>query len=147
MDAANVDLKGFTDDFYLKLTGAHLQPVLDTLIISSTKPTSGSRSPPCSSPARTTRTRKSPPLSQLDLQGTGADVPLHFSAFHPDYKMTDMPATPPATLTRARHIALKEGLHYVYTGNVHDPEGDTTYCPSCHKPLIVRDWYQINATA
>jgi pyruvate formate lyase activating enzyme len=74
----------------------------------------------------------------------GADVPLHFSAFHPDYKMADIPATPQATLIRARDIALKQGLHYVYTGNVHHIEGDTTFCPSCLSPLIVRDWYQIN---
>jgi len=70
-------------------------------------------------------------------------VPLHFSAFHPDYKMTDVPATPPATLVRARNIALKAGLHYVYTGNVHNTEGDTTFCPQCDAALIVRDWYLI----
>ncbi|MBZ0094980.1 MAG: AmmeMemoRadiSam system radical SAM enzyme, partial [Sulfuricella sp.] len=84
-------------------------------------------------------------LSRWVFKELGADVPLHFSAFHPDYKMMDVPSTPFATLTRARHIAMKEGLRYVYTGNVHDPAGDTTYCPSCKKPLIVRDWYQINA--
>ncbi len=74
----------------------------------------------------------------------GADVPLHFSAFHPDYKMSDIPATPVSTLIRARNIALRAGLHHVYTGNVHHIEGDTTFCPSCHEPLIVRDWYHIN---
>ena len=74
----------------------------------------------------------------------GPDVPLHFSAFHPDYKMSDIPATPPATLVRARDIALKQGLNYVYTGNVHNKEGDTTFCPECQTPLIERDWYQIN---
>jgi pyruvate formate lyase activating enzyme len=73
----------------------------------------------------------------------GADVPLHFTAFHPDWKMTDIEATPPATLARARAIALREGLHYVYTGNVHDEVGGSTYCPSCSKPVIVRDWYEI----
>jgi pyruvate formate lyase activating enzyme len=70
-------------------------------------------------------------------------VPVHFSAFHPDYKMMDTPPTPPATLSRARGIALSEGLRYAYTGNVHDTSGGTTYCPSCNKPLIVRDWYEI----
>jgi len=73
----------------------------------------------------------------------GPDVPLHFSAFHPDHKMPDVPATPLATLVRARSIALKAGLHHVYTGNVHYAAGDTTLCPACHTPLIERDWYQI----
>jgi pyruvate formate lyase activating enzyme len=70
-------------------------------------------------------------------------VPLHFSAFHPDWKMTDIAPTPAATLTRARRIALRHGLHYVYTGNVHDTEGGTTFCPHCANALIVRDWYNI----
>lgn len=73
----------------------------------------------------------------------GSDVPLHFSAFHPDWKMNDLPPTPPATLARARRIARDAGLHYVYCGNVHDEEGGTTYCPSCHHAIIVRDWYDI----
>jgi pyruvate formate lyase activating enzyme len=77
------------------------------------------------------------------MKELGPDVPLHFSAFHPDFKMMDIPATPPATLTRARRIALDAGLRYVYTGNVHDAEGDTTYCPGCGGTLIVRDWYRI----
>src|SRR3970040_2019762 len=70
-------------------------------------------------------------------------VPLHFTASHPDYKMNDIPATPTATLTRARNIAIAEGLHYVYTGNIHDTEGGTTFCPSCRAALIVRDWHEI----
>ena len=82
-------------------------------------------------------------LSAWIAQELGPDVPLHFSAFHPDWKMTDIPATPPATLERARRIALRRGLHYVYTGNVHDTEGGTTFCPHCGKALIVRDWYNI----
>ncbi len=73
----------------------------------------------------------------------GPDVPLHFTAFHPDYKMTDLAATPKATLARARNIALREGLHYVYTGNVHDTEGGTTFCPGCGKAAIVRDWHEV----
>ena len=79
------------------------------------------------------------------MKELGPDVPLHFTAFHPDYKMTDIAATPAATLRRARDIALAEGLHYVYTGNVHDAEGGTTYCPRAKSPLIVRDWYRIDA--
>ena len=73
----------------------------------------------------------------------GVHVPLHFTAFHPDYKMTGIPATPPATLTRARRTALAQGLEYVYTGNIHSQEGDTTFCPACGSELIVRDWYKI----
>ncbi len=73
----------------------------------------------------------------------GPDVPLHFTAFHPDYKMTDLVPTPAATLTRARAIALKAGIRYVYTGNVHDRTGGTTFCPGCAKPVIVRDWHEI----
>ena len=73
----------------------------------------------------------------------GRDVPLHFSAFHPDFKMTDLPPTPAATLTRARHIAREEGLSYVYTGNVHDSEGGSTFCPQCHALLVERDWHRI----
>jgi pyruvate formate lyase activating enzyme len=82
-------------------------------------------------------------LTRWVAENLGPDVPLHFSAFHPDYKMGDTPPTPPATLTRARRIALDQGLHHVYTGNVHDTEGDTTFCASCQQPLIVRDWYAL----
>ncbi len=82
-------------------------------------------------------------MSQWIVQQLGPDVPLHFTAFHPDYKMRDMPATPPETLTRARRIALAEGINHVYTGNVHDRDGGTTFCPGCQQALIVRDWYQI----
>ena len=77
------------------------------------------------------------------MRELGADVPLHFTAFHPDYKLTDIAHTPAATLTRARNIALAEGLRYVYTGNVHDAEGGSTFCPGCNRPVIIRDWYEI----
>ncbi|MGH8765284.1 MAG: AmmeMemoRadiSam system radical SAM enzyme, partial [Burkholderiales bacterium] len=79
------------------------------------------------------------------MQHLGPDVPLHFTAFHPDWKMTDIEATPPATLARAREIGRLAGLRYVYTGNVHDEEGGTTYCPSCENAVIVRDWYEMRA--
>jgi pyruvate formate lyase activating enzyme len=82
-------------------------------------------------------------MSEWIVKELGADVPLHFSAFHPDYKMTGVPATPPETLVQARQVAMAAGLHYVYTGNVHNREGDTTSCPSCDSALIVRDWYEI----
>ena len=79
------------------------------------------------------------------MRHLGPDVPLHFTAFHPDWKMTDIAATPATTLTRARETALRAGLRYVYTGNVHDEGGGTTSCPSCGEAVIVRDWYRIKA--
>jgi pyruvate formate lyase activating enzyme len=82
-------------------------------------------------------------LSDWVAKELGPDVPLHFSAFHPDWKLDAVPATPPATLGRARRIAMEAGLRYVYTGNVHDKAGDTTLCPGCNKPVIERDWYRI----
>ena len=82
-------------------------------------------------------------LADWVLRELGPDVPLHFTAYHPDWKLTDAPPTPPATLARARSIARHAGLRYVYTGNVHDSEGGTTFCPTCQKALVVRDWYEI----
>ncbi|WP_394757217.1 AmmeMemoRadiSam system radical SAM enzyme [Rhodoferax sp.] len=143
MDAANVDLKAFTDDFYFKLTGSHLQPVLDTLVYLKRETQVWFEITTLLIPGHNDSNEEITALSRWIMQELGPDVPLHFSAFHPDHKMADVPATPPATLVRARHIALAEGLHYVYTGNVHHIEGDTTFCPGCQAPLIVRDWYQI----
>lgn len=143
MDAANVDLKAFTDDFYFKLTGSHLQPVLDTLIYLKRETSVWFEITTLLIPGHNDSDEEITAMSQWIMKELGADVPLHFSAFHPDHKMPDVPATPPATLIRARNIALKAGLRYVYTGNVHHAEGDTTNCPDCQAPLIVRDWYQI----
>ena len=144
MDAANVDLKAFTDDFYYKLTGSHLQPVLDTLLYLKHETDVWIEITTLLIPGKNDSDEELTALSKWVKDELGADVPLHFSAFHPDHKMPDIPPTPPATLVRARNIALKQGLHYVYTGNVHNIEGDTTFCPDCQAPLIVRDWYQIN---
>ncbi|WP_114972297.1 AmmeMemoRadiSam system radical SAM enzyme [Rhodoferax ferrireducens] len=143
MDAANVDLKAFTEAFYFKLTGSHLQPVLDTLVYLKRETDVWFEITTLLIPGHNDSDEEVTAMSQWILKELGADVPLHFSAFHPDHKMQDVPATPPATLVRARNMALEAGLHYVYTGNVHHIEGDTTYCPDCHAPLIVRDWYQI----
>ena len=143
MDAANVDLKAFTEDFYFKVTGAHLQPVLDTLIYLKRETQVWLEITTLLIPGKNDSDEEITALSQWIAKELGPDVPLHFSAFHPDYKMLDVPATPPATLKRAREIALRAGLHYVYTGNVHNVEGDTTFCPLCKTPLIVRDWYEI----
>jgi pyruvate formate lyase activating enzyme len=143
MDAANVDLKAFTDDFYFKLTGSHLQPVLDTLVYLKHETSVWFEITTLLIPGHNDSDAEITAMSQWTMKQLGPDVPLHFSAFHPDHKMPDVPATPPSTLVRARDIAMKEGLQYVYTGNVRHEAGDTTYCPDCRAPLIVRDWYQI----
>ncbi len=144
MDAANVDLKGFTDDFYVKLTGAHLQPVLDTLAYVHHETNCWLEITTLLIPGYNDSDSELTALSNWVMKELGPDVPLHFSAFHPDWKMTGVPPTSPATLTRARHHAVDAGLHHVYTGNVHDPDGGTTFCAACHTPLIARDWYEIN---
>ncbi len=143
MDAANVDLKGFTDEFYVKLTGAKLSPVLDTLAYLKHETNVWFEITTLLIPTKNDSDADNRAMAKWICRELGPDVPLHFTAFHPDFKMTDLPPTPPATLARMRRIALDEGLHYVYTGNVHDREGGTTYCPSCKSPLIVRDWYRI----
>jgi pyruvate formate lyase activating enzyme len=143
IDGANVDLKAFTDDFYFKLTSSHLQPVLDTLLYLRHETKVWFEITTLLIPGKNDSAEEITAMSRWLMKELGPDVPLHFSAFHPDYKMPDVPATPPATLVRARDIALKAGLHHVYTGNVHHRDGDTTFCPSCHAPLIVRDWYEI----
>ena len=144
IDAANVDLKAFTDEFYYKLTGSHLQPVLDTLLYLINETDVWTEITTLLIPGKNDSDEEITAMSKWIYNELGPDVPLHFSAFHPDHKMLDIPATPPATLVRARDIALKQGLNYVYTGNVHNKEGDTTFCPECHSLLIERDWYQIN---
>ena len=143
MDAANVDLKGFTDEFYFKLCGARLQPVLDTLVYLRHETDVWFEITTLLIPGKNDSDAELEAESKWIMRELGPDVPLHFTAFHPDYKMMDIAHTPASTLTRARKIALAEGLRYVYTGNVHDREGGTTFCPGCAKPVIVRDWYEI----
>ncbi|MFZ2624077.1 MAG: AmmeMemoRadiSam system radical SAM enzyme [Propionibacterium sp.] len=145
MDAANIDLKGFDDDFYRRVTGAHLAPVLETIgeVVDS---------------GRTwveLTTLLIPGLNDSDAElramcswivgELGPEVPLHFSAFHPSNRMLEVPRTPPASVERARRTALDAGLHHVYTGNIHDPAGQTTRCPVCGAVLIERDNYRIGA--
>jgi len=143
IDAANVDLKAFTDEFYWKQTAAHLEPVKDTLryLVRETKVWTEITT--LLIPGLNDSDEELAALSAFVAGDLGVDVPIHFSAFHPDYKMNDRPPTPPATLRRARQIAREHGLRHVYVGNVHDREGDTTYCPGCAAPVIVRDWYEI----
>ncbi len=143
MDAANVDLKGFTQEFYAKLCSGDLQPVLDTLVYLKHETDVWFEITTLLIPGKNDSDEEITAECKWLAKDVGTDVPLHFTAFHPDFKMMDIPPTPPATLTRARDIALNEGLQYVYTGNVFDTEGGTTYCPSCRATLIVRDWHNI----
>ncbi|PKO83233.1 MAG: AmmeMemoRadiSam system radical SAM enzyme [Betaproteobacteria bacterium HGW-Betaproteobacteria-11] len=143
MDAANVDLKAFTDEFYVQQCGAHLQPVLDLLIYLKRETRVWFEITTLLIPGLNDSDAELKALVDWVGKELGADVPLHFTAFHPDWKMGDIPATPPATLARARQLGLAAGLHYVYTGNVHDAEGGTTFCPGCRAPLIERDWHDI----
>jgi pyruvate formate lyase activating enzyme len=143
MDAANVDLKAFTDEFYFKLCGARLRPVLDTLAYLRHETNVWFEITTLLIPGKNDSDEEITAECTWIMRELGPNVPLHFTAFHPDYKLDDLPPTPAATLTRARNIALDAGLHYVYTGNVHDDIGGTTFCAACHAPLIVRDWYDI----
>src|SRR5688572_32006540 len=143
MTAANVDLKGFTEEFYHKITASHLEPVLDTLKYLKNETEVWFELTTLLIPGLNDSDDELKAESDWILEHLGPDVPLHFSAFHPDFKMMDRPATPPATLRRARSIALKAGLRYVYTGNIHDVDGGSTTCPSCQKVLVARDWYEI----
>ncbi|MFM7330945.1 MAG: AmmeMemoRadiSam system radical SAM enzyme, partial [Brachymonas sp.] len=143
MDAANVDLKGFTQAFYRDLCAGDLQPVLDTLVHIRHATNCWLEITTLLIPGANDSDAEIEALSRWIERELGAEVPLHFTAFHPDYKLTDRPATPPETVQRARHVAKSCGLKHVYTGNIHDTEGGTTSCPSCHTPLIVRDWHHI----
>jgi pyruvate formate lyase activating enzyme len=145
MDAANVDLKAFTDDFYYRICGGRLQPVLDTLEYLVKETRVWVEITTLLIPGKNDSDEELRAQCKWIMQHLGPDVPLHFTAFHPDWKMTDIGPTPPATLTRAREIGQLAGLHYVYTGNVHDEEGGTTYCPSCENAVVVRDWYDIRS--
>lgn len=141
MDAANVDLKGFSEDFYHKITSGHLQPVLDTLVYLKKETRVWFEITNLIVPGLNDKKAEIEDMCQWIADNLGHDVPLHFTAFHPDYKMLDYPPTPPQMLQKARDIARSKGLHYVYTGNVHDIMNSSTYCPSCKKLLIQRDWF------
>ncbi|OGL61253.1 MAG: AmmeMemoRadiSam system radical SAM enzyme [Candidatus Tectomicrobia bacterium RIFCSPLOWO2_12_FULL_69_37] len=143
MDAANVDLKGFTERFYRHLTGGHLQPVLDTLLYLRHETRVWLEITTLLIPGENDSDREIGALSDWVAGQLGPDVPLHFTAFHPDWKMLDHPPTPPSTLRRARETARRNGLRYVYTGNVRDEEGGSTRCPACGERVIGRDGYAL----
>jgi pyruvate formate lyase activating enzyme len=145
IDAANVDLKAFTEKFYWEITGAHLEPVLDTLVYLKKRTNVWLEITNLVIPGHNDSDEEIGEMSRWVVENLGPDTPMHFSAFHPDWKMRDVPATPASTLSRARRIARAAGARYVYTGNVDDPEGESTFCHSCGNLLIGRDRYDLTA--
>jgi pyruvate formate lyase activating enzyme len=145
MDAANIDLKGFTEDFYHKVCYAHLQPVLDTLVYVKHETNVWLEITTLLIPGLNDSEAEVENMTQWVADNLGPDVPWHFTAFHPDWRMRDIPGTPRATLTRARATAIKNGMRYVFTGNVYDPPGQATYCHTCQAELIGRDGYRITS--
>ena len=145
MDAANVDLKAFSDRFYEKICVAELENVKETLQYIRHETDTWLEITTLIIPGENDGDDEIDAMTKWIVEALGTTVPIHFSAFHPDYKMLDKPPTPPATLTRAREIAIANGMRYVYTGNVHHAEGDTTFCHSCGHELIVRDWYALKS--
>jgi pyruvate formate lyase activating enzyme len=143
VDAANVDLKAFTDRFYYKICGGRLEAVLDTLRYIRHETDTWLELTTLLIPGENDSADEIDAMTRWVVSELGPDVPMHFSAFHPDFRMLDHPPTPLATLRRARQIALDNGVRYAYTGNVHDTEGDTTYCHACGQALIERDWYRL----
>ena len=141
MDAVNVDLKAFTEDFYRKLCKGSLAAVLDTLRYLHHETPVWLEITTLLIPDENDSNAEIEELSRWVHDELGPDVPVNFSAFHPDFQMRDKSPTPPTTLTRARDIALENGLRYVYTGNVHDEKGSSTYCHACGEKIIGRDWY------
>ncbi len=147
MDAANVDLKAFTERFYNKICGGHLAPVLETLEFIRHETDTWLELTTLLIPGENDSDEEIDEMTGWVVEHLGPDVPMHFTAFHPDWKMRDVGPTPAATLSRARRIAMGNGVHFAYTGNVHDAEGGSTWCPSCGELLIERDWYRLGRWA
>lgn len=147
MDAANIDLKAFTDGFYRALCSAELKPILETLEYVKRETGVWLEITTLLIPGHNDSPSEIAALSEWIVNRLGPDVPLHFSAFHSDWKMRDVPGTPAATLALARGIAKSAGLHHVYTGNVQDEVGQSTYCHTCGTCVIGRDWYEITSWA
>ena len=143
MDAANVDLKGFTERFYHDTCAGHLEAVKDTLRYLRHETSVWFEITNLLIPGLNDSDEELDAMTSWVVDRLGPDVPMHFTAFHPDYKLLDRPPTPPATLTRSRSIALANGVRHAYTGNVHDADGQSTYCAGCGTALIERDWYRL----
>jgi pyruvate formate lyase activating enzyme len=144
IDAANVDLKAFTEDFYKRLCSSELTRVLETLKYLKHETNVWFELTTLLIPGENDSEGELEEMTQWVVENLGTDVPMHFTAFHPDWKMMDVPVTPYSTLSLARNIALKNGVRYAYTGNVHDFKGESTYCHNCNKILIGRDGYQLS---
>ncbi len=145
MDAANVDLKAFTEEFYHKITYSHLQPVLETIEWLKKETDVWFELTNLVIPDANDSLDEIREMSDWILQHVGDEVPVHFTAFHPDFRMRDCGNTPPETLIAAREVALQQGLRYVYVGNVNDVAHQSTYCPTCQGLLIQRNWYELGA--
>lgn len=144
MDATNVDLKAFTQEFYYRLTGGHLQPVLETLEYLVQQTDTWVEITTLLIPGENDAPEEITRLAEWVGSRLTPDVPVHFSAFHPDYRMTDKPRTPPETLLRAREIARAAGLRHVYVGNVHHKAAQSSYCSGCGALVVGRDWYELS---
>jgi pyruvate formate lyase activating enzyme len=142
VDAANIDLKAFSENFYGKITLTHLRPVLDVLEWLKNETNVWLEITNLMIPALNDAPAETRELCEWILAHLGPDVPLHFTAFHPDFKLQDKPRTPPETLHVARAIARDVGLHYVYEGNIHTDAASTS-CPSCGTLLIRRSWHEV----
>lgn len=147
MDAVNIDLKAFTEAFYKKLCFAEMGPVLETLAYVHRETDAWLEVTTLLIPGQNDSEEEVARLCDWVMTELGPDVPLHFTKFHPDYQMDDVAPTPAATCARARRQAIAQGLHFVYTGNIHDREGQSTYCPGCASRLIERDWYSLGEYA
>jgi pyruvate formate lyase activating enzyme len=145
MDAANIDLKAFTERFYSEICAGELAPVLETLEYVKHATDCWLETTTLLIPGENDTDGEIDGMTRWVVEKLGPDVPMHFTAFHPDWRMRDKPRTPPATLTRARSIAMDNGVHYAYTGNVHDPEGQSTSCHECGSVLVRRVGYDIEA--
>lgn len=143
IDAANVDLKAFTEDFYWKKTSSHLADVLDTLVWLKNETDVWIEITTLLIPDENDSSLEIKAECDWILENLGDNVPLHFTAFHPDFKMKDKDYTPEYTLLQAREIALTSGIKHCYVGNVHNREGQATYCPKCGEILIRRDWHTV----
>jgi pyruvate formate lyase activating enzyme len=143
MDAANVDLKAFTDDFYHRICGGHLEPVKETLLYLRKETRVWLELTTLLIPGYNDSDAELESMTAWVVDALGPDVPMHFTAYHPDWKLNDAPPTPPDTLSRARAIARRNGVRHAYTGNVHDPAGGSTWCHHCGALLIERDWYRL----
>ncbi|MDO9268614.1 MAG: AmmeMemoRadiSam system radical SAM enzyme [Methylobacter sp.] len=144
MDAANIDLKAFSEQFYYKIVGGHLEPVLETIKYIKHETSVWLELTTLIIPDENDSQAELEAMTQWVVENLGPDVPMHFTAFHPDWKMRNKSPTPLSSLLKARQIALKNGVHYAYVGNVHDKSEQSTYCHRCKKLVIGRDWYELS---